>query len=203
MIGIKVVMGDPSGTLDNLDNPKIPDIQHDPFGVIGALYNHDRHKIQFKLAREFTNTSYGNIATYLKKVKQDIRPNFMGLETNNRGKNILKLFREQYKMSYLYGVNTSGDMTEETRQKGFTMDKNFMVEWFIEKREEGLFEFPLSPTRDMQKFIDQIPQIVAVKTLTGTTSYKAQRGRHDDLFMAALHCCNFIRLFIEQQERLK
>lgn len=196
-------MGDPAGTLDNLNNPKIPDIQHDPFGVIGALYNHSTHTIQFKLAKEFTNTSYGNIANYLKKVKQDIKPNFMGLETNNRGKNILKLFREKYGMKYMYGVNTSGDMTPETRQKGFTMDKNFMVKWFIEKREEGMFEFPLSPTRDMQKFIDQIPQIVAVKTLTGATSYKAQRGRHDDLFMAALHCCNFIRLFIEQQERLK
>jgi len=202
MIGIKVVMGDPSGTLDNLNN-NTPDIQHDPFGIIGVLYNHDIHKIQFKLAKEFTNTNYSVIAAYLKKVKQNIKPNFMGLETNNRGNNILKLFREQYGMRYMYGVNTSADLTEETNQKGFTMDKNFMVKWFVEKREEGLFEFPLSPTKDMQKFIYQIPQIVAMKTLTGATSYKAQRGRHDDLFMAALHCCNFIRLFIDQQERLK
>lgn len=202
MIGIKVVMGDPSGTLDNLKSNTL-DIQHDPFGVIGVLYNHGTHKIQFKLAKEFTNTNYGVIATYLKNVKKNIKPNFMGLETNNRGKNILKLFREQYKMKYMYGVATSADLTEETNQKGYTMDKNFMVRWFIEKREEGFFEFPLSPTKDMQKFIDQIPQIVAMKTLTGATTYKAQRGRHDDLFMAALHCCNFIRLFIDQQERLK
>jgi len=55
----------------------------------------------------------------------------------------------------------------------------------------------------MQTLIDQIPQIAAITTANGSTTYKAQRGRHDDLFMAALHCCNFVRLFIEQQERMR
>lgn len=196
-------MGDPSGTLDNLGNPGISDVRNDPFGIVGLLYNHDKHKIQFKLAKEFKDVNYSIIARYLQQVKKTIRPNFMGLETNNRGTSILKLFRSTYGLDFLHGVNTTGDMTPEKRQKGYSMDKNFMVKWFIQKSKEGLFEFPLAPTPDMVKLIDQIPQIVAIKTMTGATSYKAQRGRHDDLFMAMLHALNFIRLFIDQQERLR
>ena len=43
MIGLKVVMGDPGR-------------KHDPFGIVGVQYNLSKHKIQFKLAKEFSNT---------------------------------------------------------------------------------------------------------------------------------------------------
>ncbi len=191
MIGLKVVMGDPGRSAD-------------PFGIVGAQYNLNKHKIQFKLAKQFIKKPYSQPAKYFRNIHHKIKPNFMGIELNNRGKKLLKLWHsEKYNMKYIHGVNTSANLTEKTRQKGYSMDKPFMVEWFKEQQKLGLFEFPSIPSPDMQELIDQIPQIVAMKTLTGATTYRAQRGRHDDLFMAALHCCNFIRLFIEQQERLK
>ena len=105
-------------------------------------------------------------------------------------------------MAWLHGVNTSANLTDETRSKGYSMDKPYMVKWFAQKQDEDFFEFPDIPSKDMQTLIDQIPQIAAIPTANGSTTYKAQRGRHDDLFMAALHCCNFVRLFIKQQEKL-
>lgn len=180
-----------------------PGRSNDPFGIVGTMYNHDKHKIQFKLAKQIINQPYSVAAQFLIKMKKQIKPNFIGIETNNRGKRVLALYRTKYKMTWLQGVATSANLTEQTRQKGFTMDKPFMVKWFKTQMEEGLFEWPDDPTPDMQVLIDQVPQIVSIRTAGGQTSYKAQRGRHDDLFMAALHCCNFIRLFIEQQERLK
>ena len=190
MIGLKVVMGDPGR-------------KGDPFGIVGTSFNLDDYKIKFKLAKQFKNRPYSEVARYLQDIKNKIRPNFMGIETNNKGGRLLKLYHEKYKMTWLHGINTAGDMTEKSRSKGYSMDKPFMVKWFAKKKDEGMFVFPDIPTVDMQELIDQIPQIVSIRTAGGQISYKAQRGRHDDLFVAALHCCNFIRLFIEQQERLK
>ena len=62
-----------------------PGRRHEPFGIIGAQYNLTKHKIQFKLAKEFSKTPYGTVARYLTKVHDTIKPNFMGIETNNRG----------------------------------------------------------------------------------------------------------------------
>jgi len=94
-------------------------------------------------------------------------------------------------------------MTEKARQMGYAMDKPFMVEWFKEKMDEQMFSFPGTPSKDMQELIDQIPKITRFMSPSGKTSYKAYRNQHDDLFMAALHCTNYIRLFIDQQARLK
>ena len=104
MIGIKVVMADPSKlTLG------------DPFGIVGAQMKLSNFKIEFKLAKIFQNTpkfpkryKLADVAKYLQDVRHQVHPNFMGLETNNMGGDILRVFRKKYKMDYLHGVNTSG-----------------------------------------------------------------------------------------------
>ena len=90
MIGLKVVMGDPGR-------------KGDPFGIVGTSFNLDDYKIKFKLAKQFKNKPYGEAAHYLQDVKNKIRPNFMGIETNNRGGRVLKLYHEKYKMTWLHG----------------------------------------------------------------------------------------------------
>ena len=201
MIGLKVVMSDPAGKVTPFNDDY--DIKHDPFGIIGAEFDLNKYKIRWRLAKQFKKDSFQNVAMYLKGIKKRINPNFMGMETNNNGKDILKLFHKKYKLNYIHGVTMSGELTEETRSKGYAVDKNYITNWFKDRMKEGMFEFPRNPTADMQEFMDQIPKIVSVMTANGSTTYKAYRGQHDDLFLAALHCCNIIRLFIEQQERLK
>ena len=190
MIGLKVICGDPGKSVD-------------AFAFVGASFNLNDYKIKFKLAKQFWRTPYSTVAAYASKIHNEVKPNFMGIETNNRGKDILKFWHRRFGMPYMHGVATSANLTEKTNSMGFTMDKIFMVQWFKEMQEEHMFQFPAKPTKDMQELIDQIVKISEFKTPGGKTTYRAYRGQHDDLFMAALHCCNFIRLFIEQQEQLK
>lgn len=190
MIGLKVIMGDPARS-------------GDAFAWVGAAFDLHNYEIQFKLAKQFFHTPYNRVAEWAHKKHEEIKPNFMGIETNNRGQEVLGLFYNKYKMQYLQGINTSSGLTEKTRAQGFTMDKTFMVHWFKDAKDRGMIKFPSNPSRDMQELINQIPKISMMLTPGGKTTYKAYRGQHDDLFMAALLCCNFIRLFINQQEQLK
>lgn len=191
MISLRVIMGDPGRSVD-------------AFAWVGAqLKLNTEYKIEFKLAKQFFKTPYRIVAEYAKEIDALYKPNFMGIETNNRGKDVLSLFHRKYNLTFIQGISTSANLTERTRQMGFAMDKPFMVQWFKEKMNEGMFSWPAAPTKDMQKLINQIPKITEFKSPSGQTRYAAYRGQHDDLFMAALHCCNFIRLFIEQQARLK
>jgi len=172
---------------------------------VGAQLKLDSsNTIEFKLAKQFWKEEHKNVAAWAKKTYKSIKPNFMGLESNRKDdKYILKLYRTKYGMNYLQGVNTSTNLTEKTRQMGYTMDKVAQTYWLQEKMKAGEIKFPSMPSKDMQEFIDQIPQIVPMMTQGGQTTVKATRGRHDDLYIAGLHCTNVIRLFIEQQERLK
>lgn len=200
MIGLRVVMCDPAGKVSPFNDGH--DIRNDPFAVVGAQFDIQKYKIQWRLAKQFKRDSFQNVAMYLKGVKKKVNPNFMGMETNNNGKDILKLFNQKYKLG-IHGVTMSNNLTEKTRTMGYAVDKNFITHWFKERYDDNMMEFPENPTEDMKEFMEQIPKIVPVMTANGSTTYKAYRGQHDDLFVAALHCCNIIRLFIEEQERMK
>ena len=175
----------------------------DAFAWVGAAFDLHKYEIQFRLAKQFFHTPYANVASWAMDKHKEIKPNYMGIELNNDGKKVLDLFTRKYNMLYMQGITTSANLTEKTRQMGFAMDKPFMVKWFAAAKDRGMIKFPKKPSKDMQELIDQIPKIVELKTIGGQTTYKAHRGQHDDLFIAALLCCNFIRLFIDQQKRLK
>lgn len=194
LIAFRVIFGDPSDLTGG-----------DAFAWVGAqLKLNSTSTIEFKLAKQFWKEKHSNVAAWAKRMHKQIKPNFMGLESNRKeDKRILKLYRTKFGMKYLQGVNTSSHLTEKTRQMGYAMDKVEQTDWLRKKMERGEISFPADPGPDMQELIDQIPQIVPMMTQTGQTTVRAQRGRHDDLFIAALHCTNIIRLFIEEQERLK
>jgi len=199
---VTIVMSDPSGTLSPFTPIDENQINNDPFGVVGIHANLITKKIHVKLAKQFKKEKYETVANYLQSVKKKINPDFMGIETNNRGKDILKLFESRYSLP-LHAVTTSSHLTENTRSKGFAMDKPFMINWFVEEKQKHNILFSPKPSKDMQTLIDQIPQIVSLKTLSGLTTHKAQRGRHDDLFMALLLCCHIALMYMNRYEMLK
>ncbi len=194
MIGFTTIMGDPSELLGG-----------DAFAWVGAQLKLDgSNTIEYKLAKQFWTGNLSNVANYAKRVYKLVQPNVMGMETNRRvDKQIHMTLRKKYKMPYLESVIKSNDLTEKTRQMGYTLDTNYQVHWLKDKMEAGEVSFPAVPSKDMQELMDQFPKIVEMHTPTGGTTHKAHRGQHDDLFVAALHCSNVIRLFIDQQDRLK
>ncbi len=202
MIGqVKIVMGDPSGTLKPFE-PLSDNITNDPFGIVGIHADLIQKQIHVKLARQFKNTKFSVVANELHSIRNKIKPHFMGLETNNRGKEILKLFQTKYHLS-LHGVSTSSNLTDQTREQGHAMDKQFMIEWFAQQKQKHNILFPKNPTPDMNELITQVSQISGFKSYNGTTSYKRIRGRHDDLFMALLLCCHIALLYMKRYDSLR
>lgn len=198
---IRIVMGDPSGTLKPFDLLS-DNITNDPFGIVGIQADLIQKKIHVKLARQLKNTKFSSVANEFHSIKDRIKPHFMGLETNNRGKEVLKLFKTKYHLS-LHGVSTSSNLTDQTRENGYAMDKPFMINWFAEQKQDHNILFPEKPTHDMSELITQVSEISRFKSLNGSESYKRIRGRHDDLFMALLLCCHIALLYMKRHDSLK
>ena len=192
---IRVVCGDPGRS-------------GDPFAIIGVQYeyiNYDGsgpdHKIHIMLAKQFTRKPYSEVAKYLYIVQKNIRPHYMAIETNNRGKRVLQLFKEKYKLQNIRGVATSSNMSDAARNTTLTLDKAYMINWLKQKLEiEKMIVFPSNPDADTKELMNQIPQIVSYQTPSGRIGYHADRGRHDDLVMALLHCCNYVRLYMDRRQ---
>ena len=164
---IRVVCGDPGRS-------------HDPFAVVGVQLetyqydNHPLHKIHIKLAKQFIKRPYSEVAKYLHIIQKNIRPNFIGIETNNRGKRVLQLFKEKYKLHNIQGIATSSNMSDTARNTTLTLDKSYMMHWLKQKLEvEKMILFPNNPDADMQELMQQIPQIVSYTTPSGQTGYHA------------------------------
>ncbi len=177
----------------------------DPTGIIGIHGNFETQKIHVKLAKQFKdkdkNLRLSNTANFLIAIKKTIHPDFMGAETNNDGVEIIKKLK-RLGIS-LYGISTSANLTDETRTKGISMDKPFMIDWFKKQKEKHNILFSSEPSQDMQECIDQISEIAEIKTPGGKSSHKRLRGRHDDLFMALLLCCHVFLVLYQKWEELQ
>lgn len=76
-----------------------------------------------------------------------------------------------------------------------------MIQWLAREYLKNTVQWPLAKmTKDMQQLVNQRSLIVGITAPSGHTSYKAQRNRHDDLFMAKLIGCNAIRLWWDNNQ---
>lgn len=171
----------------------------DAFGVVGLEGTYPERVINIRHAKQFIKKPYSIVAAHLKLLQKKVNPKIMAIETNYRGKRLLPLFRDKYELP-LFGIHTSANLTDETRRKGFAMDKPFMIKWYAQQQKNHRILYPNNRTADMDEMITQDNEIVGITQPTGHTSYKRMRGRHDDLFMAKLIGCNFIRLWWEELE---
>ena len=171
----------------------------DPFVVIGLEGTYPKKQIFVRLAKQFKREKYRKVARYFTKVSKQIHPDLILIEKNFDYEKVLLAFKH---LPITYVTMSSG-LTEETKQKGFSVDKPWCIRQIDSLQRKHAILYPEKLSYDMQELINQRNEMDAVPTGTGHISYKRTRNRHDDLFIAALHCCNFIRLFQEQQERLK
>lgn len=105
---INIVMSDPA-------------ISRDPTGIVGIHGNFVTKKIQIKLAKQIKNHNktirLTKTAAYLKRIKSIIHPDFMGMESNNDGAEIISKLNKERKLN-LVSIHTSSKLTEQTRLKG-------------------------------------------------------------------------------------
>ena len=179
-----------------------PGLVNDPWGVVGVEYNQDDNKIKVRLAKQFKKGDLNDIMAYMNQIEKVIKPHLHIIETNGIGRRIYNYLKLR-DCPWLKPVSTTGGLTDKSRKHGNAIDKPFMVGVLKDWKRLNLIEFPPRPNKDMQELIDQIPQIVQIYTPNGSTSHKARRGRHDDLFMALLLSCNVVRLHIQRLHELE
>ena len=172
-----------------------PGKSNDPFGVIGLEGTWPERKIYIRHARQFKKAPYAAVVKHFEILHSQINFPLMLIEKNFDYENVSKAF-SNLPITY---VSTTGNMTEKARAKGWAVDKPFMIGWLKEEYKTHTIQYPNIKSADMDELINQQNQIVGITAPSGHVSYKAQRGRHDDLFLACLIGCNAIRIWWDQQ----
>lgn len=183
---LKVVIGDPARS-------------GDAFGVAGLEGLYPEKLIHIRHAKQFIDEKYSVVAQHFLHLQKKIDPDIMCIEMNYRGKKLLSLFRTKYKLPII-GINTSANLTEQTRKKGYSMDKPFMMRWYAEQQRIHRILYPENRTADMDELINQDNEMIGITQPSGHVSFKRKRSRHDDLFMAKLIGCNIIRIWWDKME---
>lgn len=177
-----------------------PGKSNDPFGVVGLQATHPEKKIYIRHAKQFIKEKYDTVAKHLIALQDTVKPHMILIEKNFDYENVQKTF-VKYPFSNLQYITTSSGLTEETRRKGWTVDKPFMIGWLRDQQKDHVVQYPKVQTADMKELINQQQQMVGVTLSSGHVSYKALRNRHDDLFMAKLIGCNAIRIWWDENDK--
>ncbi len=173
---LRVLVGDPGKT-------------NDPFGVVGMEGTWPQRKIYTRLAKQFKRKPYSTVAKYFERQDKHLQFDLMILEKNFDYPDVSKAFAH---LPIMY-INTSSTLTLQRRAEGWALDKPYMIKWMQQEHKKHTLQYPVKQSVDMVELENQRNQIVGIATPGGSTSYKAQRGRHDDLFMAELIGANTIR----------
>ena len=188
---------------------------NDRFAFVGASLHHteklERHfwRINLKFARQYQKTTFEGVAADMSPIIRKVRPDFIGLESNNEGKQALAAFHQQGH-TQTKSIFTTGTMTAANRKKKWeSMDKPYTINWLRRcaaadgpENAPAFIAAPLKPSPQMRVLLEQITMIKQYRTHTGEFSYKAISSRHDDLFMAFLLCCHVARHVIGTRDPL-
>ena len=181
---INILIGDPASAPGG-----------DAFGVIGLQATWPERKIYIRHAKQFWNKPYRIIANHFKVLHRQINFTLLILEKNFDYEKVSKAF-SHLPITY---VSTTGNMTEKNRAKGWAVDKPYMIKWLKTEYKIHTIQYPNIKSADMAELINQQNEMVGITAPSGHISYKRQRGRHDDLFLAKLIGCNAIRIWWDNQ----
>ena len=165
----------------------------DAFGFCGSEVDLNSGLMYIRYARQWTDTSFSQVAREIKPVWKSISPKIFALEKNNRGGEAIRKFREIGLP--VMGVTTVNRLTN--RNKWAVMDKTYTVDWVGERLKDHMIKFPADYSIYMEMLLEQIRLITRYSTPNGSKTYRARNNRHDDLFMGFLINCHLARLTME------
>jgi len=180
---LKILSGDPGRA-------------NDPFGTVGLEATWPEKKIHVRLAKQHKRKSYLKVARYYEKVKRQINPHLVLIEKNFDYDKLKPAF---VNTNPTYVTMSSG-LTKQTRRKGFSIDKPWVINEIHKLHKNHHIQYPDKMTADMQELINQRNEMSGIVSPAGKTTYKRTRNRHDDLFMAKLIGINAILLWWQNMD---
>ena len=174
-----------------------PGLKADSFGIAGINADTRNGQIYPKYAREFKRTPFGVVAATMAPIIERIRPDFVGLETNNQGPEALEAFRAAGINAR--GITTTGRLSPKKRIKWQSMDKTYTVQWIRSLQKRGRITWPKDPSPGMRTLEIQILNYKERREYHGGYRYEAGRG-HDDVVMAFILACHMARIYMERAD---
>lgn len=203
----RIIMGDPGGLSDAFGFVGVEASLPLPPPHRGSDYSASATAdpvITIKYAREIRAPGFDEIAEEISREIRPMRPNFLGFETNHRGDDAVQAFRRHGFRAF--GVATTAETRDHTRMAA--MDKPFTARYLRDASDiHHRLIWPPPTTaaasssslkaslRGIGTLRAQWKSIVAMPTPSGRTTYRAERGRHDDLFSALLLCAHVARIW--------
>lgn len=190
------ILSSTSRTASLLVGASDPGRQRDSFGFVGVKYSHPQ--LLIVAAKRWLRRSYLSVEERIAQIHNEFKYNYQVIEVNNTGIHAWEILKS-VKQLPIIGVNTAKNLNLDPTKlidpfKFPSMDKNDMARWLFLQNEIGNLVFPHNPSKEMLELKNQMSNIVEYKTEgTGTVSYRAEGQEHDDLYMALMLACWFIR----------
>ena len=168
----------------------------DSFGSVAGIATWPKKEIHYRYAKEFKRKSYDVVAKHFRRIAKVINPHMILLEDNFEKDNVNKAFKKN-------GINvnwihSSANLTDEKKRQYHSLDKPFVVEWLAEQRRLKRVFYADNKKDDMDVLVIQTDSIISFMTQNGSTTYRATRGRHDDLYICSIIFANFVRIWWDE-----
>lgn len=157
--------------------------QSDPFAIV--LLELKNGKIFILGCKFYKNQEYEDVEQDIVKIYKDSRAERLVIEGNGPGKPVISTFRKRYNLSVEEMITKNKSSSEDSH----TVDKSEMYSWLDKMNQEGKLKWPQSDTEFMKELKRQWTVFGEYKT----GKYAAPTGDHDDLMMALMIGCSYLK----------
>jgi hypothetical protein len=169
--------------------------QRDSFAIVGVerIYEGWNPKFLVKNAQRWLGRNYIDVEKDIYKLHQKHPYDQYIIELNNVGHHVYEILSFEMGLPCI-PITTAKDLKDPKKKiDPRIMDKNDMVRKMIHWFQDGSIVFPKNPNKEVFELKRQLSIFAEHKTEAGNVSYYAEGSEHDDLVMALMFCCWFLK----------
>lgn len=168
-----------------------PGKQRDSFGIVAIEKKNE--KIYVKNAQRVLGKRYIDVENYIAELHQKYHYDQYILEINNTGEHVFEVLKDVKKLPVIPVFTTSDIKDIKKKMDTRTMDKKDMVKRMAHQFQNGQIIFPKKTNPEIEQLKTQLAIFSEHITEAGNVSYYAEGTEHDDLVMALMLACWFVK----------
>ena len=168
-----------------------PGKQRDSFGIV-AIEKRD-NRIYVKNAQRVLGKRYIDVENYVASLHQKYHYDYYILEVNNTGEHVFEVLKDVKGLPVIPVFTTSDVKDLKKKMDGRTMDKKDMVKRMAHQFQNNEIIFPKKSNPELEQLKTQLAIFSEHITEAGNVSYYAEGTEHDDLVMALMLCCWYVK----------
>lgn len=168
-----------------------PGKQRDSFGIV-AIEKKDG-KVYVKNAQRILGKRYIEVEDYIAELHSKYKYDYYILEVNNTGEHVFEVLKDIKKIPVIPVFTTSDVKDLKKKMDGRTMDKKDMVKRMAHQFQNNEIIFPRKSNGELDQLKRQLAIFSEHITEAGNVSYYAEGTEHDDLVMALMLACWYVK----------